>query len=141
MGVIRSNFMTIRYKKPDTKNAESIVNAAIRDMDFTLTLKPNELSAPTIIKNVYESFRMLGDALLVANGKISKDHPEQIKALLRLNVNTERPLRLLESLMIARHNLNYYGYKPSILEAEDALDFARKCFKPVVDTVSKEIKK
>lgn len=140
MGSVGGETMTIRYKRPDIKNAKSIVEASIRDMKFTLTLAVNEESASTIIKNIYECFRMLGDALLVANGKISKDHPEQIRALFRLNVNTERPLRLLENLMIARHNLNYYGYKPSISEAEDILDFAKKCFGPVVDFVLKEIR-
>lgn len=132
--------MTVRYKKPDVKNAQSIIESAERDMNFTLTLKPSEGSASTIIKNVYESFRMLGDAVLVANGRTSKDPPEQIKALLRLQINSTRPLQLLNNLMIARHNLNYYGYKPTVSEAEDVLDFAFKCFKPTLEAVKKEIK-
>ena len=57
--------MTIRYKRPDTKDALSLVQAAKRQMDFTLTIEPSDDSAFTIVRNIYECFRMLGDALLV----------------------------------------------------------------------------
>ena len=133
--------MTLRYKKPDLKNAESIVETAEREMNFTLSLKINQESASTIIKNIYECFRMLGDALLVSKGKLSKEHTEQIKTLLQINVNTTRPIQLLDNFRMLRHNLNYYGYKPSILEAEDIVDFAKKCFYLILEEVKKEIKK
>ncbi|MCK5233583.1 MAG: hypothetical protein KAJ91_02085 [Candidatus Aenigmarchaeota archaeon] len=64
----------MRYKKPDRKNALSIINAAEMEMSFTLSLKPTEESAPTIVRNIYECFRMLGDALLVVDGIESEDH-------------------------------------------------------------------
>jgi len=56
----------MRYKRPDKKNALSLAEAAQRELNFTLKLELNEESASTIIRNIYESFRMLGDAILVS---------------------------------------------------------------------------
>jgi hypothetical protein len=121
--------MTIRYKRPDIKNALSIIEASKREMNFTLSsIKVSEESGTTIIRNVYESFRMLGDALLTAKGISAIDHVEQIKELLKLNVRTNRPIQLIDNLRQLRHNLNYYGYRPSLIEVEDVISLAKNCF-------------
>ena len=97
--------MTVRHKRPDKKNALSIVNAAKRDMEFTLSLKPAEEAGATIVRNIYESFRMLGDALLVSKGIKSEDHIMPIKELLTLKVSTSRPISLIENLRQLRHGV------------------------------------
>ena len=43
--------MKIRYKRPDKKNALSILEAAKRDMTFTLSMQLTEQSGPTIVRN------------------------------------------------------------------------------------------
>ncbi len=133
--------MIQRYKRPDQKNALSIIEAAHRDMTFTLTLQINEQSAATIIRNIYESFRMLGDALLISEGKEAHDHIEAINELFKLKINTTRPLQLLENLRRLRHNINYYGYAPTLAEVEDIISFSQACFNPTLEAVKKHIKK
>ena len=54
----------IRYKRPDKKNAMSIIDAAKRDMKFTLSIQISEESGATIVRNIYECFRMVGDAII-----------------------------------------------------------------------------
>ena len=129
----------MRYKKPDKKNAFSILEAAERDMKFTLNLKATDLSSTTIIRNIYECFRMLGDALLVSKGIDSKDHLAPINELLKLNVRTKRPINLIENLRRLRHNINYYGYKPRLEETIDVISIAESIFYPLVKTVRAEI--
>lgn len=129
----------MRYKRPDKKNALSIIEAAKRDMEFTLSLKSTEESGPTIVRNIYECFRMLGDALLVAKGVESEDHITPIKELLKLKVNTTRPINTIDNLRRLRHNINYYGYKPNLAEVEDTISIAKNCFKPLLNAVLKEI--
>ena len=131
--------MTIRYKRPDKKNALSIIEAAKMDMEFTLSLKPKEESGPTIVRNIYECFRMLWDALLVAKGIESEDHITPIKELLKLKVTTTRPINTIDNLRRLRHNINYYGYKPNLAEVEDTISIATTCFKPLLSAVLKEI--
>ena len=133
--------MTIRHKVPDKKNALSIIEASKKDMDFTLTLKLSEKSGPTIVRNIYECFRMLGDALLVANGIKSQDHIAPINELLKLKVKTSRPIYLIDNLRKLRHNINYYGYSPKLVEVEDVISLAQSCFEPLLEAALKEIDK
>ncbi len=130
----------IRQKRPDVKNALSIVEAAQNDMKFTLSLQISEQSASTITRNIYESFRKIGDALLVARGVHAKDHVTPIKELLKLQVVTTRPIQLIDNLRKLRHNINYYGYNPSLPEVEDIISLAKSCFPPLVKEVLDIIK-
>ena len=133
--------MNSRQKRPDKKNALSILDAAKRDMKFTLSLNQTDESSSTIVRNIYESFRMLGDALLVAKGIESKDHIMPIKELLTLRVSTARPINIIDNLRRLRHNINYYGYHPKLMEVEDAVSIAKSCFKPLLDAIIKEVKR
>jgi len=131
----------IRFKHHDQKNAESILNASIKQMNYTLTLAVTDDSSFNIIRNIYECFRMLGDALLVSIGKVSEEHVEQLKALESLNVKLSRPIRIVDNLRKMRHNINYYGYIPEKIEAEDAINFSKLCFQHLAEAVKGEIVK
>lgn len=130
-----------RQKHPDRKNALSILEASAKQMKYTLMLESNDDSAFNIIRNIYECFRMLGDALLAAQGKLSEDHIAQVKAIEALKVKTARPIGLVDSLRRMRHNINYYGYTPKKIEADDARAFAQDCFNPLLEVIKKELEK
>ena len=129
----------MRTKHNDKKNALSIITAAEREMHFTLKQPVTEESAFNIIRNIYECFRMLGDAKLIAKGIVSQDHVEQIKELEKMHVQTQRPIQLIDSLRKLRHNINYYGYIPNKAEAEDAISIAHACFQPLLQEIKKEL--
>jgi len=116
---------------PDLKKAKSIIEAAKRDIDFTLKIEQSENAGATIIRNIYESFRMLGDALLVAKGLKSEDHSSQLKELTFLNTKASRPIGVLENLKRIRHNINYHGYFPTKLDVLDAINIAKSLFEPL----------
>ncbi len=130
----------LRQKVPDRKNALSMAEAAKRDMDFTLSLDINERSGSTIVRNIYECFRMLGESLLIAKGIRSEDHVTPVNELLSLEVKTSRPINVISNLRILRHNINYSGYKPNILEVQDAVSIAKCCFEPLFKEVIKKLK-
>jgi len=129
----------MKYKRPDHKNALSILDAAERDMNFTLTIAPTDESGPTIVRNIYECFRMVGDALLLARGIESEDHVTSIKELLSLNVETVRPINLVENMRWLRHNVNYYGYTPKLVEVKDVISIAETVFQPVLREARKKV--
>ena len=131
--------MSNRIKHRDNKNALSIVNAAEREMQFTLKQTATEESAFNIIRNIYECFRMLGDALLVSKGIVSQDHVEQIKELEKIPVETIRPVKLIDSLRKLRHNINYYGYIPTKAEAKDAVSIAHACFYLLLKEIKRKL--
>lgn len=131
--------MNQRFKHPDKKNALSILEASKRQMKYTLTLESTDDSAFNIIRNIYECFRMIGDALLVSQGRLNEDHVEQIKILEGLNIKTERSILLVDNLRKMRHNINYYGYTPKKIEADDTISLAKACFEPLFKAVKKDI--
>lgn len=131
--------MDSRYKRPDNKNAISILEAAKKDMKFTLAIPVTKEAGATIARNVYESFRMLGDALLIARGIESGDHIMPINELMKTKVQAKRPINVVENLRRLRHNVNYYGYRPSIEEIKDVISIAESCFEPLAKEVEKKI--
>lgn len=131
----------MRIKKPDFKDAQSLIEAARRDIGFTLGLKVTDESASTIIRNIYECFRMLGDALLTLKGIESIDHLQPIKELAALEIETGRPLASINILRRLRHNVNYYGYRASAEEAEEVVSLARSCFESAYKEIELVIKK
>ncbi|MBS3156233.1 hypothetical protein J4413_03305 [Candidatus Woesearchaeota archaeon] len=131
----------MRYKRPDKKNALSLLEAARKDLKFTFTIKVSEDSGSTIIRNIHNSFRMLGDSLLVSKGIEPTDHITPIKELLKLNINTSRPINLIDSIRRLRNNINYYGYRPKLNEVEDVVSIAKTCFEPLYKEVKKIVSK
>ena len=131
--------MIQRYKRPDKKNASSLVQSAKKEMEYTLSLEVNENSTATIVRNVYECFRSLGDALLILKGFETTDHVAAIKELINLTVRTKRPLGILDNLRILRHNINYYGYRPKIEETIEIIDFVKDCFNPILKEVEIQV--
>ena len=55
-------------------------------------------------------------------------------------VKTDRPVKLIDSLRKIRHNINYYGYIPSIAEAEDAISITKACYYQLLESIKKEIR-
>ncbi len=108
-------------------------------MKFTLSLKPTEESASTIIRNVYENFRMLGDAILLSKGIESEDHLAPIHELIALKIEAERPLNVIDNLRRLRHNINYYGYRPNISEVDDVISIAKTIFQPLLKEIKKRL--
>jgi len=62
------------------------------------------------------------------NSQDTFDHVGSINALLKINIDSERPLNSIDILRNLRHNINYYGYHPTKEEALDAIDIATSCF-------------
>ena len=127
-------------KVPDKKNAQSILESSKREMNFTLTMKITEESGSTIIRNIYECFRKLGDALLTSKGVRTHDHLEPLKEIMNLKIKTSRPLGVIENLRQLRHNINYYGYLPNLAEVAYAVEIAESLFNAVYREVSGLIK-
>jgi len=107
-------------------------------MRYTRTLELSEDAAPTIAGNVYECFRMLGDALLTARGIEYTDHASSIDALMHLPTRSSRSSSILVDLKTLRHAINYYGYEPSIEQVEDVLSIADALFEPIAAQVDRE---
>ena len=134
----------IRKRIPDKFKAQSMITAAEMEIKFTKAIEPTTESASTIVRNIYEALRMLGDALLLIHGKEASEpnhHEEMINELFKLKVETKRPIQTIGNLKTLRNKINYQGYLPSVEEAKDALSIMEACFQPLVSKIKEEVKK
>ncbi len=130
----------IQTKKPDKKKALNLLESAKRDLKFSLTLPVSDMSSSTIARNIYESFRMLGEAILESKGiEAVNDHVTQIKEIIDLKINLPRPLGILDILRKKRNKINYEGQITTIEEAKDAVLFAKDCFGKLFEEVKKQV--
>ena len=86
------------------------MTAAEMEIRFIKTIEPSKEAASTIVRSIYESFRMLGDALLLIHGKEASGtdhHVEMINELFTLKVDTKRPTQVLLNLKNLRNKVNY----------------------------------
>jgi hypothetical protein len=129
----------MRIKQPDKKSALSLLSASEKQMKYTLTMPSTNESAFAIIRNIYECFQMIGKAILLAEGKVSEDHIESLKAIENLGVKTNRPIQAIDNLRKIRHGINYYGYAPSKIEADDAISLAKDIFDDLLKTARNKV--
>ncbi len=133
----------IRKRVPDKFKAQSMIVAAEMEIKFTRTINPAQESASTIVRNIYEAFRMLGDALLLIHGKEASGlnhHEEMINELFTLKVDTKRPMQILLNLKNLRNRVNYQGYIPTLEEVKDARSIVESCFDPIIKKIKEEVK-
>lgn len=132
----------IRKKLPDKAKARSMIAAAELDMEFIAGFPITTKASQSIVRGIYENFRILGDALLTAKGfKTSgvDHHTQMIEALIKLNINTPRPLLLLNDLKRMRHQINYNGYVPTENEIKYVLEIKEAFWEQILAEVKMQI--
>ncbi len=132
----------ITRRTPDKAKARGMVMAAELDMDFISRLPAETKSAQSIIRGIYENFRILGDALLTAQGFKAAGidhHTQMIDALVKLDIKTTRPLLLLNELKKIRHQINYNGYLPTEKDLKYVIELKESFWPNVLDEVKKQI--
>ena len=132
----------ISRRTPDKPKAKGMVSAAELDMEFISSLPITTKSTQSIIRGVYENFRILGDALLTAQGFKTEGvdhHTQMIEALIKLDIKTTRPLILLKDLKKMRHQINYNGYVPTDNDVKYALELKKAFWDAVLGEVKKQI--
>ena len=132
----------MRPRAPDLSKAKNLLEAARHRFEFTKTLKVTSESSPTIVDNIYESFRMVGAARFALRGKesIEKDsHALMLQELYDLTIDTDRPIHAVDNLRHIRHRIHYNGYLATQMEANDAVNIANACFEQVLKAVVTEV--
>lgn len=116
-----------------------MIEAAEREMTYVLKQGMNPEAAATLVRAMYECFRMIGDALLLARGYEAKDHHVMIDEVLHLDVTTPQPIIILDRLRRTRMKINYEGYFPTAAELDDFHNFTRACWQPVLTAAKKRL--
>ena len=113
-------------KQPIDKNlAKSLVDQALRRLDYVDKIEINDLNRDFILEDYYEVLRTLADAVLALNGYKSYSHEAPIAFLERYNEFSFSLIENFDRLRRLRHGSRYYGERASISDAKSAKELAK----------------
>lgn len=116
-----------------------MLNSAEVNVKVTKNIKLDEDTATLIFREIYESLRQLGDAKWWLLGYEPSNHEISMEALKDFDIKEKLKLNSLDRFKKTRHDVNYRGFRATISQAEEILDFCNKCGEEIIKILKKEI--
>ncbi len=129
----------LRNKQKDLEKIKSVINSADINVQVTKTISLNDNTATLIFREIYESIRQLGDAKWGLLGFEPGNHEASIEILKEFDIKDKIKLNSLDRFKKTRHDVNYRGFRTSIYQTEEILDFWNKCGEEILKILRKEI--
>lgn len=129
----------IRNRQKDAEKIKSMINSAEINAKVTKSIKLDENTATLVFREIYESIRQLGDAKWWLLGFEPGNHEISMEILKDFDIKDKLKLNSLDRFKKIRHDINYRGFRASIPQAEEILDFWNKCGEAIIKILKKEI--
>lgn len=129
----------VRIRQIDKERIKSMLISAEINAGIILSIPLNEQSATVICRELYESIRQLGDAKLWSMGFEPQNHEVSLEIIKSLDIQSKLLLNHLPRFKAIRHDINYRGYRATINQAKDIIEFWNKCGKEIISALKKEI--
>jgi len=117
-----------------------MISSAEVNAKVTQDIKINDNTATLVFREIYESIRQLGDAKLWLIGYEPQNHEVSMEILKESDIKDKVKLNSLDRLKKIRHDINYRGFRASIEQAEEILEFWNKCGIEISKKLKKEMK-
>ncbi len=131
----------LRNKQKDAEKIKSMINSAEINIRVIKSIKLTEDTATLIFREIYESIRQLGDAKWGIIGFEPWDHKVSMEILKEFDIKDKVKLNSLDRFKQTRHDINYRGFRTSINQAAEILDFWDKCGEEILKVLKKELEK
>lgn len=129
----------LRNRQKDLDKIKSMINSSEINAIVTKEIKLNENTATLIFREIYESIRQLGDAKLWLLGYEPLNHEVSIEILKEFDIKNKIKLNSLDRIKKIRHDINYRGFRTSIEQAKEVLEFWEKCGIDILKLLKKEV--
>jgi len=129
----------LRNKQEDLEKIKSMINSADINVQVTKTIALSDNTATLIFREIYESIRQLGDAKWELLGFEPGNHEVSMEILKEFDIKDKIRLNSLDRFKKIRHDVNYRGFRTSIFQTKEILDFWDKCGKEILKILRKEI--
>jgi len=128
----------IRHRQRDIEKIRSMISSAEINARVTKSLKINEDTATLIFREVYESIRQLGDAKWWLLGYEPGNHEISPEILKEFDIKDKVKLNSLDRFKKIRHDVNYRGFRATINQAEEILEFWNNAGEDVLRILKKD---
>lgn len=152
MGVFRSEKMKkefiglwlksriLRNRQKDIEKIISMIDSAEVNARVAKSIKVNEDSATLVFREIYESIRQIGDAKWWLIGYEPTNHEISLEILKEFDISEKVMLNSLDRFKKTRHDVNYRGFRATVSQAEEILNFWDKCVKEIIAILKKEVR-
>lgn len=130
----------LRNRQRDMEKIKSMISSSEINSIVTKEIKLNENTATLIFREIYESIRQLGDAKLWLLGYEPLNHEASMEILKELDIKNKVKLNSLDRIKKIRHDINYRGFRSSVEQAGEILEFWDKCGIEILNLLKKEVK-
>ncbi|MEK6823457.1 MAG: hypothetical protein AABY06_00320 [Nanoarchaeota archaeon] len=128
----------LRNKQKDTEKIKAMINSAEVNVRVAKAIKLNDDTATLIFREIYESIRQLGDAKWNLLDFEPGNHEVSMEILKEFNIKDKVKLNSLDRFKKIRHDVNYRGFRTTIYQTEEILDFWNKCGEEILGILKKE---
>lgn len=129
----------LRNKQKDIEKIKAMIISSEINAKVAQSIKLNEDTATLIFREIYESVRQLGDAKWGLLGFEPGNHEVSMEILKEFDIKDKVKLNSLDRFKKTRHDVNYRGFRTSVSQTEEILDFWNRCGEEIVKVLKKEI--
>lgn len=129
----------LRPRQKDIEKIKSMVELAEINANVAGKVPLDEDSATLIFREIYESLRQLGDACWWLEGYEPTNHEISMDILKGQDINEKTMLNFVDRFKRIRHDANYRGFKVSVQQAKEILDFWDKCGIDIIKIIRKKM--
>ena len=139
--LIKNNFL--RPRQVNFEKVKSMINSIEINIKVLKKIDLDEESATIIFTGFYESIRQLGEIKWWIAGYEPQgvgSHGLSLGILKELKIKEDVKLNYLERFKTIRHDANYRGFRVSVSQAKEIIDFWNKCGKEILEIIKRDIK-
>ena len=129
----------LRPRQKDTEKIKSMILSAEINARVAKSITLNEDTATLVFREIYESIRQLGDANWWLRGYEPANHEISLESLKELDIKEKIKLNSLDRFKKTRHDINYRGFRATIVQGQEILDFWNSCGEEILRLLKKEL--
>lgn len=130
----------LRKRSLDKEKIKSIIESSRINMSIVKTIPLTDQSTILIFRETYESIRQLGDARWWLLGYEPRNHEVSMEILKEIDIKEKVRLNHLIRFKMIRNDANYRGFKVTIAQAKEILEFWDICCEEIISILLEELK-
>ncbi|MEK6905811.1 MAG: hypothetical protein AABX24_05410 [Nanoarchaeota archaeon] len=129
----------LRKRSLDKEKVKSMIESSTTNIKIVKTVPLSEQSAILIFRETYESIRQLGDARWWLSGYEPRNHEVSMEILKEMDVKEKVRLNHLSRFKTIRNDANYRGFKVTVIQAREILEFWDICSQEIISQLLREL--
>jgi hypothetical protein len=130
----------LRQRPLDKEKIKSMIESSQTNAKVIKMLPVTEETATVVFREIYESVRQLGDAQWLLLGYEPRNHEVSMDILQEMDIKEKLLLNQLPRFKKIRNDANYRGFKVTLSQAQQIIEFWNKCSNEIVKITIAKLK-